>query len=285
MITPEMADQLLGKRAKLMQKSVNKINETGLSVNFAIKQRTVITINKLENRIFAENVVAYVEGTDLKDEVIVVSAHFDHLGKSDTVVYNGADDNGTGTAALLEIAEALFMAKKVGEGPRRSVMIIAFSGEEKGLLGSKAYAMNPIIPFEKTVADLNIDMIGRVDDAHQKDSSYIYIIGSDFLSTGLHAINEAAAKNYSSIKLDYRYNTTTDPNRYYYRSDHYNFAKNNVPSIFYFSGTHADYHQPTDDIEKINFPLTTERTRLVFHTLWLLANQDARIQVDVAPQE
>lgn len=285
MITPEMADQLLGKRAKLMQKSVNKINETGLPVNFAIKQRTVITINKLENRIFAENVVAYVEGTDLKDEVIVVSAHFDHLGKSDTVVYNGADDNGTGTAALLEVAEALFMAKKVGEGPRRSVMIIAFSGEEKGLLGSKAYAMNPIIPFEKTVADLNIDMIGRVDDAHQKDSSYIYIIGSDFLSTGLHAINEAAAKNYSSIKLDYRYNTTTDPNRYYYRSDHYNFAKNNVPSIFYFSGTHADYHQPTDDIEKINFPLTTERTRLVFHTLWLLANQDARIQVDVAPQE
>lgn len=285
MITPDMADKLLGKRAKLMRKYLQQINDNGMPKNFAIKQRTVINLAKMENRIFAENVVAYIEGRDLKDEVVVVSAHFDHLGKEDTIVYNGADDNASGTSALLEIAEALMTAKLAGEGPRRSVMLIAFSGEEKGLLGSKAYAMDPIIPFEQTVANLNIDMIGRVDETHVRDSNYIYVIGSDFLSTGLHAINEAAAKNYTSLKLDYTYNSTTDPNRYYYRSDHYNFAKNNVPCIFYFSGTHSDYHQPGDDIEKIDFDLSTARTQLVFHTLWLLANQDARIQVDVEPQE
>lgn len=285
MVTPEMAQQLLGKRARLMQKSIDKINATGAPVNFAIKKRIVFNVVKMENRIFAENVVGFVEGSDLKDEVIVVSGHFDHLGKADTIVYNGADDNGSGTVALIEIAEALNKAKQAGEGPRRSVMIIAFSGEEKGLLGSKAYAMDPIVPFPQTVANLNIDMIGRVDPSHYRDSNYVYVIGSNFLSTGLHNINEAAARNYSTLKLDYAYNSTTDPNRYYYRSDHYNFAKNGIPCIFYFSGVHDDYHMPEDEEDKILYPLLTERARLVFHTLWILANQDARIQVDVQPEE
>ncbi|HRH54913.1 MAG TPA: M28 family peptidase, partial [Chitinophagales bacterium] len=156
---------------------------------------------------------------------------------------------------------------------------------EKGLLGSKAYTDNPAIPFENTVANLNIDMIGRVDEKHTATPNYVYIIGSNFLSTALHSINEAAAKNYTNIELDYKYNSTTDPNRYYYRSDHYNFAKNNIPVIFYFNGTHEDYHQPTDDVEKINFPVYEARCRLVFHTLWILANQDARIKVDVAQED
>ena len=285
MITPAMADQLLGKRAKLMRKSIDKIQENGVPVNFIFKKRLVFNVMKMENKIFAENVVGFVEGTDLKDEIIVVSGHFDHLGKEDTIVYNGADDNGSGTVALIEIAEALSTAKQAGEGPRRSVMIIAFSGEEKGLLGSKAYTLDPIIPFAQTVADLNIDMIGRIDPEHRRDSNYIYVIGSNFLSTGLHNINAAAARNYSSLKLDYAYNSTTDPNRYYYRSDHYNFAKNGIPSIFYFSGVHEDYHMPTDEEDKILYPLLTERARLVFHTLWILANQDARIQVDVQTEE
>ena len=284
-ITPEMAASLLGKRTKLMDKTLASINANGLPANFAIKKTIVLNINKLENKIYADNVIAFVQGTDLKNEVIVVSAHYDHLGKMDSIVFNGADDDGSGTVALLEIAEALTEARNAGEGPRRSVMFISFSGEEKGLLGSKAYADDPVVKFEYTVADLNIDMIGRVDDAHSKDSNYIYIIGSDFLSTELHSINEAAAKNYSNIKLDYTYNSVTDPNRYYFRSDHYNFAKNNIPCIFYFSGVHADYHKPTDDIEKIDFPLMTERARLVFHTLWLLANQDARIKVDRTPPQ
>jgi len=280
MITPAMAEGLLGKRSKLMYRSLKKIDAEGVPVNFAIKQRTVFNVVKLENKIYAENVIAYIEGTDLKDEAIIVSGHFDHLGIEDTIVFNGADDNASGTSALLEITEALMQAKRNGEGPRRSVMVIAFSGEEKGLLGSKAYANQPILPFAQTVANLNIDMIGRTDEHHVKDSAYIYIIGSDFLSSDLHTINEAAAKNYSTLKLDYKYNTVEDPNRYYFRSDHYNFAKNGIPCIFYFSGVHADYHMPGDDPEKIMYPLLTERARLVFHTLWLLANQDARIRVD-----
>jgi Zn-dependent M28 family amino/carboxypeptidase len=124
-------------------------------------------------------------------------------------------------------------------------------------------------------------MIGRIDEAHTNQPSYIYIIGSDFLSSELHHINEAAAKNYTNLTLDYTYNSTEDPNRFYYRSDHYNFAKHNIPVIFYFNGVHADYHKPTDDVEKINFDLLAERSRLVFHTLWLLANQDERVKVDV----
>ncbi|MBK9504959.1 MAG: M28 family peptidase [Chitinophagales bacterium] len=284
-ISQNMADKLLGKKKKFIQKTIDKISTTGKPANFLVKNTIVFNVVKTENTIYADNVLAFVEGTDLKEEVIVVSAHYDHLGKKDTIIYNGADDDGSGTIALLEISEAVAKAKSNGEGPRRSVLFIAFSGEEKGLLGSKAYADNPAIPFENTVANLNIDMIGRVDEEHTATPNYVYIIGSNFLSTALHSINEAAAKNYTNIELDYKYNSTTDPNRYYYRSDHYNFAKNNIPVIFYFNGTHEDYHQPTDDVEKINFPVYEARCRLVFHTLWILANQDARIKVDVAQED
>jgi hypothetical protein len=284
-ISQDMADKLLGKKKKFIKKSLDKISASGKPANFLVKNTIVVNMVKSENTIYADNVLAYVEGTDLKDEVVVVSAHYDHLGMEDTVIYNGADDDGSGTIGLIEIAEAMALSKKAGDGPRRSVLFIAFSGEEKGLLGSKAYTDNPVIPLENTVANLNIDMIGRVDDDHISKPNYVYIIGSNFLSTALHSINEAAAKNYTNLELDYKYNLTTDPNRYYYRSDHYNFAKNNIPVIFYFNGTHADYHQPTDDVEKINFDIYTERCRLVFHTLWILANQDARITVDVAQED
>lgn len=283
-VSQEMADKLFGKRKKFIQKTIDKINETGKPANFLAKNTILFNIVKSENVIYADNVLAFVEGSDLKDEVIVVSAHYDHLGKKDSIIYNGADDDGSGTVGLLELAEAMALAKANGDGPRRSVLFIAFSGEEKGLLGSKAYAAAPVIPFTNTVADLNIDMIGRVDDEHLTNPNYIYIIGSNFLSSGLHSINEAAAKNYTKLELDYKYNSTTDPNRYYYRSDHYNFAKNNVPVIFYFNGTHADYHEPTDDVDKINFEVYEARCRLVFHTLWILANQDARIKVDVVQE-
>ncbi|MFI5172035.1 MAG: M28 family peptidase [Chitinophagales bacterium] len=280
-ISQSMAEKLLGKKKKFLGKYIDKIDQTFLPASFSAPATLVININKLEKEVFASNVLGFVEGTDLKDEVVIVSAHYDHLGIRDSVVYNGADDDGSGTVAILEIAEAILEAKINGEGPRRSVLFVAFSGEEKGLLGSKSYVEQPAFPLANTVADLNIDMIGRVDEKHKDDSNYIYIIGSDFLSTQLHSINEAAAKNYTDLDLDYTFNSTTDPNRFYYRSDHYNFAKNNIPVIFYFNGTHADYHAPTDDVEKINFGLLEERTKLVFHTLWILANQDARIKVDV----
>ncbi len=283
-ISQTMAEKLLGNKKKFLHRYTDKINKTFVPANFKVDASLVFNIDKLEREIVSQNVVGFVEGTDLKEEVIIVSAHYDHLGKDDSIVYNGADDDGSGTAGIMEIADAMITAKKNNEGARRSILFIAFSGEEKGLLGSKAYVENPLFELNNTVADLNIDMIGRIDDEHKDDSNYVYIIGSDFLSTQLHNINEAAAKNYTNIKLDYKFNTTSDPNRFYYRSDHYNFAKNNIPVIFYFNGTHPDYHKPTDDIEKINFPILTERTKLVFHTLWILANQDARIKVDVVQE-
>jgi len=280
-ISKATADKMLGKKKKLAEKTLNDINQNGKPENFSISSNLAFHIVKTERAVYADNVLGYVEGSDLANEVVVVSAHYDHLGKDADTVYNGADDDGSGTVSLIEMAEAMMQAKADGAGPRRSVLFIAFSGEEKGLLGSKAYVEDPVFKLENTVADLNIDMIGRVDDFHETDSNYIYIIGSNFLSTALHTINEAAAKTYTDLHLDYKYNSTTDPNRYYYRSDHYNFAKNNIPVIFYFSGSHADYHQPTDDVDKINFSLMEKRARLVFHTLWILANQDTRIVVDV----
>ena len=226
-----------------------------------------------------ENVLGFIEGTDLKEEIVLITAHYDHLGKHDTLLFNGADDNGSGTAAVLEIAEAFMIAKKEGNGPRRSVLIMPVSGEEKGLLGSKHYSENPVYPLEKTIVNLNIDMIGRID-YYNTTADYIYLIGSDMLSQELHDLSEQINKEYIGLTLDYTFNSEDDPNRYYYRSDHYNFAKNNIPVIFYFNGLHDDYHKPTDTIEKIDFNKTETITRLVFLTAWELANRDERIKLN-----
>ena len=226
-----------------------------------------------------ENVLGYIEGSDLKEELIMITAHYDHLGKHDTLIFNGADDNGSGTSAVLEIAEAFMLAKKEGNGPRRSVLIMPVSGEEKGLLGSAHYTENPIYPLEMTVANLNIDMIGRLD-YYNDTADYVYLIGSDMLSQELHDISEEVNKKHIGLKLDYTFNSEEDPNKYYYRSDHYNFAKNNIPVIFYFNGIHDDYHKTTDTIEKIDFNKIETITRLVFLTAWELANREERIRVD-----
>ena len=226
--------------------------------------------------------MAYIEGSDLKDELIILSAHYDHIGEHSGKIFNGADDDGSGTVAIMEIAEAFIKAKKDGNGPRRSILILNVSGEEKGLLGSKYYTNYPVFPLENTVANLNIDMIGRLDKKHADNENYIYIIGSDMLSTDLHEINEKANATYTQLELDYEFNTTKDPNRYYYRSDHYNFAKNNIPVIFYFNGVHEDYHKETDTVDKIIFSKMEKITRLVFYTAWELANKDKRIVVNKA---
>jgi Zn-dependent M28 family amino/carboxypeptidase len=223
--------------------------------------------------------LGFIQGSDLKEELIIITAHYDHLGKHDSLLFNGADDNGSGTAAVMEIAEAFMLAKKEGKGPRRSVLIMPVSGEEKGLLGSKYYTDNPIYPLEKTVANLNIDMIGRLDDFHTIPD-YVYLIGADKLSQELHDISEQINKEYIGLNLDYTFNSEDDPNKFYYRSDHYNFAKNNIPVIFYFNGVHDDYHKVTDTVEKIDFQKIETITRLVFLTAWELANRDQRIVVD-----
>tara|TARA_B110000046_G_scaffold185705_1_gene228721 strand:- start:8538 stop:9593 length:1056 start_codon:yes stop_codon:yes gene_type:complete len=228
----------------------------------------------------SENVVAFIKGTEKPDEIVVISAHLDHEGVKDGEIYNGADDDGSGTVAILEIAQAFQMAAKAGKGPKRSILFLHVTGEEKGLLGSEYYTENPLFPLANTVCDLNIDMVGRIDDRHKADPNYVYLIGSDKLSTELHNLSEEMNKKYTNINLDYKYNDENDPNRFYYRSDHYNFAKHNIPIIFYFNGTHADYHRPSDTPDKINYELLENRTRLVFHTAWEVANREARITAD-----
>lgn len=232
----------------------------------------------------SENVVAFIKGTEKPDEIVVISAHLDHEGVKNGEIYNGADDDGSGTVAILEIAEAFKQAADAGKGPKRSILFLHVTAEEKGLLGSKYYTENPIFPLANTVTNLNIDMIGRVDDRHKGNPNYVYLIGSDKLSTELHNISEAMNKKYTNIDLDYKYNDDNDPNRFYYRSDHYNFAKHNIPIIFYFNGTHADYHRPTDTPDKINYEMLENRTRLVFHTAWEVANRENRVVVDKAAE-
>ncbi|MFN0729152.1 M28 family metallopeptidase [Polaribacter gochangensis] len=232
----------------------------------------------------SENVVAFIKGSEKPDEIIVISAHLDHEGIKGGKIYNGADDDGSGTVAVLEIAEAFQKAVKDGKRPKRSVLFLHVTGEEKGLLGSKFYVENPIFPIANTVVNLNIDMVGRIDDRHKDNPNFVYLIGADKLSTELHDLSEAMNAKYTNISLDYKYNDENDPNRFYYRSDHYNFAKYNVPIIFYFNGTHEDYHQHTDTPDKINYDLLENRSRLVFHTAWEIANRENRLIVDNATE-
>ena len=252
-------------------------------MNALIETKVKINANRKAEKLSSENVLCFIEGSDpiLKDEVVVVTAHYDHVGKTGDDIYNGADDDGSGTVTVMEIAEAFVMAKRDGHGPKRSVLVMTVSGEEKGLLGSEWYTEHPVFPLKNTVANLNVDMIGRLDEAHAGNENYVYLIGSDKLSTTLHKISEDANANYTQLELDYTFNAPDDPNRFYYRSDHYNFAKNNIPVIFYFSGVHEDYHQPTDTPDKILYDKTEKIGRLIFHTTWELANRAERIVVDV----
>lgn len=228
----------------------------------------------------SENIWAFVKGSEKPNEIVVVSAHYDHVGTKNGEVYNGADDDGSGTVALLEIAQAFAKAAKDGKGPKRSILFLHVTAEEYGLHGSRYYSENPLFPLKNTIADINIDMIGRHDEFHTDSSNYVYVIGSDRLSTDLHKAVEKANDNSVKLNLDYKYNDLNDPQRFYYRSDHYNFAKNGIPSVFFFSGTHEDYHQPGDEADKIEYDILEKRTRLAFMTAWELANAKERPLVD-----
>ena len=228
-----------------------------------------------------ENVVAIIPGSENPEEYIVISAHLDHVGQKNGQIYNGADDDGSGNVAMLEIAEAFQIAVKENNRPKRSIIFLHVTGEEKGLLGSRYYTENPLYPLKETIANLNIDMIGRLDPKRvDKDPNYIYLIGSDKLSNELHEVSELVNRKYTNLILDYTFNAENDPNRFYYRSDHYNFAKNGIPVIFYFNGTHEDYHQPTDTADKINYDVLQKRAKLIFHTAWELANMPNRIKLN-----
>jgi len=285
-ITPAVADALLRNSGKTYQELRAAINQSGAPQTQVIKADFSTTYISATKDVKAVDVLGFLPGSDskLKDEVLVISAHYDHIGmlpegtKGDRI-NNGADDDGSGTTGILEIARAFTRAKKDGHGPRRSILFLGNVGEEKGLLGSEYYTDHPVIPLANTITDLNIDMIGRIgyDYLGKPDSAnYVYVIGSSMLSSDLHRVNENANNTYTKLDLDYKYDDPNDPNRFYYRSDHYNFAKHGVPIIFYFNGVHADYHAVGDEVSKINFPLLAKRAQLVFYTAWDLVNENNR---------
>ena len=246
------------------------------------KMSTKLSFEKGTTQVNASNVIGVIEGSDKKDEYLFLTAHYDHLGKKDDVIYYGADDDGSGTVSVIEMAEAFAKAKAEGNGPRRTVVFMTVSGEEEGLWGSQYYSEHPVFPLDKTTADLNTDMIGRIDGERfsEKEQNYIYVIGNDKLSSDLGPITQEVNNKYTKLELDNRYNLPGDPERIYYRSDHYNFAKNGVPIIFYFDGIHKDYHKPTDTVDKINFELMQKRVRLIFLTAWEMANRDEMLKRD-----
>ena len=271
-ITAQVADALLSNNnltvAKLLEEGGAK--KAG---HVELKARLKLDLQVSAQTKWSQNVVAYLEGSDpeLKNEVVVFGAHYDHIGKRPNGdIYNGADDDGSGTVGILEIARA-FASNDIR--PKRSLLFVSHAGEEKGLLGSRFYTENPMVPLEQTMAQLNIDMIGR------NDPNSVYIIGSNFLSRELHKINVEANQTVG-LNLDYKYNDLADPNRFYYRSDHYNYAKHGIPIIFYFSGTHEDYHKPTDTVDKINFAKMKKVAQLVYLTGWELANLDHHLAKD-----
>jgi hypothetical protein len=284
LISPAAVEKIMGATKEQLKKSatpdasknaLKKIKPSFIQYKSEVALRIVKT----------ENVLGYMEGTDKKEELVVVSAHYDHIGvlKNTTAadkINNGADDDGSGTVSVLELARIFAQAKREGKGPRRSILFMTVTGEEKGLLGSSYYTDHPVFPLEKTVVDLNIDMVGRRDALHKDSAPYVYVIGSDKLAADLHTLSEDVNRKNLNMLFDYTYNEQSHPERIYYRSDHWNFAKNNIPIIFYFDGIHEDYHRPGDEVDKIEFDLLAKRAQVIFYTAWEIANQEKRIVPD-----
>lgn len=272
---PSSVADILNTTKKKLLHAAKEMHKTGERKAGIFSGKVKVYGTQSKTQINTENVVGFIQGTDKKEEVLILSAHYDHVGIKQGKVYYGADDNGSGTSALLEMTQAFSEAVKAGYRPRRSILFIAFSGEELGLYGSKYYISDPLFPLKNTVANLNADMLGRVDPIHTRSRNYIYTIGSDFKSERLHQLHESVAKTYfPKLEIDYAYSHIKHPDRFYYRSDHYNFGKLGIPIIFYFDGKHADYHKPTDTADKIDYELLALRTKLVFCTAWQIANQE-----------
>jgi Peptidase family M28 len=282
---PELAEKLLslaGLNLKAVWEAASKKQNLESRVLPGTSARLAIYVQ--QTRTTTQNVAGILEGTDpqLKNEYVVFSAHYDHLQTGPNgEIYHGADDDGSGTTAVLAIARAMSMNR-----PKRSVLVIFHAGEELGLLGSEYNTdVAPVVPVDKMVVDLNIDMIGRSKppgddnmlDEHLSDANTVYLVGSNRISQELHQISEETNAQFQRLKLDYYYNDPNNPERIFYRSDHWNYAKHGVPIIFYFDGIHADYHKPTDTVDKIDFTKMTQITRLVFETGWRIANLDHRL--------
>jgi hypothetical protein len=276
-ITDTVARMIVGTEFDMLSKAADSAPAAKV-----INKKIDFSLKRQQQQLESTNVIGVLEGTDKKEEAIVITAHYDHIGKRDSVINYGADDDGSGTATILELSEAFTKAASMGIKPRRSIIFMTVSGEEKGLWGSDYYSRNPTFPMDKTSANINIDMIGRVESGKRKDSlNYVYVVGDNRLSSDLRPISEAANNRTFKLTLDYKFNDPDDPQRIYYRSDHYNFAKNGVPAIFYFNGLHEDYHRPTDTPDKINYLLLQKRAQLIFHTAWDMANRETMLKRDI----
>ncbi len=303
-LSPKLAQMLLqGEKqnaASIFNRSV--AGETIESFDLAADKRVSFNVAVKSEALQTQNVVAVMEGSDpvLKNEYIALGAHYDHVGvglpgagrgaakQGDTsgdVIYNGADDDGSGTTALLAMAETL---GREPQRPRRSVLFVWHCGEEKGLWGSRYFTENPTVPLNQIIAQINIDMIGRsqastdTNPANKELSgaNEIYVIGSKMMSTELGDLSERVNKDYLDLAYNYRYDDTRDPNRFFFRSDHFNYAQKGVPIIFFFDGVHEDYHRPSDSPDKIDYQKMEKVTRTIYVTMQELANTTSRPRVD-----
>lgn len=291
MISPEKAAGLLGLQTvdELFEYQENlKSDITGFSPYSTETHLDYVPFDGTVE-IESNNVISYIEGghPELKDEVIVLVAHYDHIGISmpdehGDMINNGADDNGSGTVALFNIAYAMQQAANDGYRPDRSVLFLHVSAEEKGLLGSRYYSDHPVIPIEQTAAAFNADMIGRSDQRNidKDDTDYVYLIGGHLISSELENIVVEANNRSVSMRLDDYYNDLNDPNQLYRRSDHWNFGRLEVPFVFFFTGLHEDYHQPGDTVDKIDFEKLSRITKLIYTTTVKTANAETRPAVD-----
>jgi hypothetical protein len=282
-ISHEFAKKLMGENIDpLIAKAKSGAGFTSAD-SWSKKILVKIKQQQTTTKINASNVLGIIEGTDKKDEYVFLTGHYDHLGKHDGEIYYGADDDGSGTVGVIAMATAFAKAKAEGKGPRRTVVFMTVSGEEKGLWGSEYYSDHPVYPLSKTSVDLNTDMVGRVDTERSSADSlnYLYVVGHDKISSELPLINEAVNARYTGLTLDYKFDDPNDPERIYYRSDHYNFARKGVPVLFFYDGMlKADYHKPTDTVDKINWALYEKRVRMIFHTAWEMANRDEMLKRD-----
>ena len=226
--------------------------------------------------LFGQNVGGLIIGTDLKQELLIISAHYDHLGKEGKRVFYGADDNASGTATVLGVSAVFDSLRQAGIRSRRSILFVLFSGEESGLLGSSYFIHNSPVPLSQLVCDLNVDMVGRVDDAHRKKPDYCYLLTNNEGQKLRQIAEQANAQSMNLAINQGGYDTVNDPEQFFSRSDHYNFAKQGIPALFFTNGSHIDYHKPTDTADRINYEVLAKRATLVFQTAWVLANQDER---------
>jgi peptidase M28-like protein len=293
-ISPETANALFSGETPNAATIFSSSYGSTLPNPFLLNAQKKVTMSVANNSetIATQNVVAVWEGSDplLKNEYVALGAHYDHVGSgcppvgNDTIC-NGADDDGSGTTALLGMAEAL---AKAPARPKRSVLFVWHCGEEKGLWGSRYFTENPTVPLNQIVAQINIDMIGRSKkegDTNPRNKDLtgpdaVYLIGSTMMSTELGEIVNAVNKSYLNLTFDTRYDDPADPNRFFYRSDHFNYARKGIPIIFFFDGVHEDYHRPGDTADKIDYEKMQKVTRTIYMTVWEIANRAARLKVD-----